>query len=196
MAELKLLSHHSRAAEIKQSTGFPRLKPAYVLKINLGNILRVGTVGSGQTLSLVETGTGSITTADRYDDPVEGEVVYGADWLINEPDNEHAIPNLRLLIKTNDGAVLSSEYTGVGVFSQPVVDMWAGDANAKTFPFGISGKREQAHDYHSNESGHGKYKHLQYKVFVGNGRFVVNENPRSFTVESRISEVIPSNDMD
>ncbi|KAK4673960.1 hypothetical protein QC763_0019390 [Podospora pseudopauciseta] len=186
---LKLLSHHSTAREIKQLPGYPRLKPAYILKINIGNILKVGTVGSGQNLSLVETGTGTLTTAEGYDCPVDGEIVYGADWLLNEPDGEHAIPNLKLLIKTKDGAILSSEYTGTGVFSKPVLDMWAGDENAKTFPFGISST------YHTFQSGDPKYKHLQYKTFVGNGRFVVNDD-RSITVESRISEVIPSNDLD
>ncbi|KAK3339659.1 hypothetical protein B0T25DRAFT_618165 [Lasiosphaeria hispida] len=173
---LKLLSHHSTAPGIKQLPGYPRLKPAYILKINIGNILKVG--------------TGTLTTADGYDHPIEGKIVYGADWLLNEPDGEHAIPNLKLLIETDDGAVLSSEYTGVGVFSKPVLDMWAGDPDTKTFPFGISST------YHTFQSGDPKYKHLQYKTFVGNGRFVVNENPRTITVESRISEVIPSNDLD
>ncbi|KAK0724654.1 hypothetical protein B0H67DRAFT_568453 [Lasiosphaeris hirsuta] len=68
--------------------------------------------------------------------------------------------------------------------------MWAGHPDTKTFPFGISST------YHTFQSGDPKYKHLQYKTFVGNGRFVVNENPRSITVESRISEVIPSNAQD
>jgi hypothetical protein len=42
MAELKLLSPLSKAREIKQLTGYPRLKPAYILKINIGNGLPVG----------------------------------------------------------------------------------------------------------------------------------------------------------
>lgn len=90
--------------------------------------------------------------------------------------------------------------------------MWAGDPNAKTFPFGISCEFYRVvcfynlqsclmrntflATYHTFQCGDPKYKHLQYKTFVGNGRFVVNENPRSITVESRISEVIPSNDQD
>jgi len=32
---LKLLSHHSTAPEIKQLPGYPRLKPAYILKVIL-----------------------------------------------------------------------------------------------------------------------------------------------------------------
>lgn len=103
--------------------------------------------------------------------------------------------------------VISSEYTGTGVFSKPVLDMWAGDPNAKTFPFGISGMYYDwalalksglttLATYHTFKSGDPRYKELQYKTFVGNGRFIVNENPRSVTVESRISEVIASNDFD
>ena len=46
-----------------------------------------------------ETGSGTLATAEGYDDVVEGEVVYGADWLLTDPDNEHARPNLKLLIK-------------------------------------------------------------------------------------------------
>ena len=42
MAELKLLSQHSKAREIKQLPGYPRLKPAYILKINIGSGLPVG----------------------------------------------------------------------------------------------------------------------------------------------------------
>lgn len=33
---------------------------------------------------------------------------------------------------------LSTEYTGVAQFSKPVLDMWSGDPDAKTGPFGIS----------------------------------------------------------
>ncbi|KAL9629849.1 MAG: hypothetical protein Q9164_006694, partial [Protoblastenia rupestris] len=143
-------------------------------------------IGTG----LPETQTGTLTTAEGYEQPVEGEVVYGADWLLTDPDKEHARPNLKLLIKTDDGVILNSGYTGVGQFSKPVFDMWEGDQNAKTFPFGISST------VHTFETGDAKYKHLEYKTFVGNGRFVVNDNPRSITVESRISEVIASNDMD
>lgn len=39
MAELKLLSDHSKATEIKQLSGYPRLKPAFILKVSLFRII-------------------------------------------------------------------------------------------------------------------------------------------------------------
>ncbi|KAI0419755.1 hypothetical protein F5X98DRAFT_372380 [Xylaria grammica] len=190
MDELQFLNPLSKEAEIKQLPGFPRLKPAYILKINLGQILTIGNIASGEKMLHVETSTGSLTTADGYEHAVTGEVVYGADWLINDPDQKHARPNLKLLIKTDDGIVLSSEYTGVAVFSEPINRMWQGDPSVKTFPFGISTT------VHSFSTGEPKYKHLEQKTFVGNGRFVIGENPRTICVESRISEVIASCDGD
>ncbi|RWA11906.1 hypothetical protein EKO27_g3190 [Xylaria grammica] len=199
MDELQFLNPLSKEAEIKQLPGFPRLKPAYILKINLGQILSIGKHSQGEPglcmcgvsyLCRQETSTGSLTTADGYEHAVTGEVVYGADWLINDPDEKHARPNLKLLIKTDDGIVLSSEYTGVAVFSEPINRMWQGDPSVKTFPFGISTT------VHSFSTGEPKYKHLEQKTFVGNGRFVIGENPRTICVESRISEVIASCDGD
>ncbi|KAI2463318.1 hypothetical protein F4781DRAFT_437551 [Annulohypoxylon bovei var. microspora] len=190
MEDLRLLNPLSKANDIKQLSGFPKLKPAYILKINLGNVLTVGNIASGEKLLHVDTGTGSLTTAEGYEHQVTGEVIYGADWMFNDPDEQHARPNTKILIKTDDGVILSSEYTGVAIFSEPIRKMWAGDPSIKTFPFGISTTT------HTFSTGDPKYKHLEKKTFVGNGRFVINENPRSITVESRISEVVASNDLE
>ena len=46
-----------------------------------------------------DTGSGTLKSAEGYDDAIDGEVVYGADWLLVDPDNEHATPNLKLIIK-------------------------------------------------------------------------------------------------
>lgn len=79
---------HRRVRKNVDSVGMYRrdIDSNYVMKLNL--------LDKNQ-----ETGTGTLTSAEGYDTPVDGEVVYGADWLLNEPDNEHAIPNLKLLIK-------------------------------------------------------------------------------------------------
>ncbi|KAI0891390.1 hypothetical protein F4806DRAFT_506597 [Annulohypoxylon nitens] len=190
MEDLRLLNPLSKTNGIKQLSGYPKLKPAYILKINLGNILTVGNIASGTKLLHVDTSTGTLTTAEGYEHKVTGEVIYGGDWMFNDPDQQHARPNIKILIKTDDGLILSAEYTGVAVFSEPIKKMWAGDPSITTFPFGISTTT------HTFSTGDPKYKFLETKTFVGNGRFVINENPRSITVESRISEVIASNDLE
>lgn len=47
----------------------------------------------------VECGSGTLTTAEGYEDRVEGGVVYGADWISTDPDNEYAHPNVKVLIE-------------------------------------------------------------------------------------------------
>ncbi|KAI9147517.1 hypothetical protein HJFPF1_12543 [Paramyrothecium foliicola] len=161
MSELKLLTSLSREPEIKQLPGYPRLKPAYILKINLSTVNPIGVIANGTALTHVETSTGTLETAPGYDDIVEGDVIYGADWLINDPNKEHARPNLKLIIKTKDDVIIHSQYTGVAQFSQPVHDMWSGKREPKAFPFGISST------VHTFDVGDSKYKHLEHKVFVG-----------------------------
>ncbi|RAO73523.1 uncharacterized protein BHQ10_009535 [Talaromyces amestolkiae] len=184
------LSPLSTEPEIKNLSGYPRLKPAYILKVKVTTGRPVGTILSGSNLIHWETGSGTLTTAEGYDHPVEANVEYGSDWLVFDPDGGHARPELKLLARTDDGVVLDCGYTGVARASQPILDMFEKDPNAKTFPFGISST------VHTFRTGNPKYKHLENKTFVGNGRFVITQNPFSITVESRISEVIPSCDMD
>ncbi|EED18134.1 hypothetical protein TSTA_118980 [Talaromyces stipitatus ATCC 10500] len=118
------LSPLSTEPEIKNLSGFPRLKPAYILKVSpqlelsswfLWAFVRrldinmpqihvttgrpVGTIVSGSNLIHWETGSGTLTTAEGYEQLVEANVEYGSDWLLFDPDNGHARPQLKLLAR-------------------------------------------------------------------------------------------------
>ena len=82
------------------------------------------------------------------------------------------------------------EYTGIAMLDAAIGEIFEGKPEATTTAFGNSTT------FHTFQVGDPKYKFLEKNTFVGNGRFIVKNDPRKVTVESRISQVVPSADMD
>ncbi|KAJ4293184.1 hypothetical protein N0V90_008466 [Kalmusia sp. IMI 367209] len=142
------------------------------------------------TRMLQQTPTGTLTTAEGFEPKVEAEVVFGADWLYIDADKKYGRPNVKCIAKTNDGQTLAIDYTGVALLARKCFQVFEGDPDAQTIPFGLSVTE------HRFQTGAAKYKFLENSQWVGNGRFIVSNDPRTVTVESRISQVVASTDMD
>ncbi|KAF2727829.1 hypothetical protein EJ04DRAFT_529110 [Polyplosphaeria fusca] len=126
-------------------------------------------------LILKDVPTGTLTSHPSFSPPVAADIILGADRLSVDPDGILARPD----VKTKEGQL-----------SKAVSDMFAGDPDAKTLPFGASVSR------HTFRTGAEKYKFLEDGEWVGNSRHVVKNDPRSITVEIRISQVVASTDME
>jgi hypothetical protein len=109
--------------------------------------------------------------------------------------------------RTKEGTPFSFYYAGVITVDEGVGKIFAFSPESKTIPFGASCKLSLhvatlGHQLtlllatlHTFEAGAPELKDLENCHWVGNGRFIIGEGG-SITVESRISKVVPSTDMD
>ncbi|KAK2749196.1 hypothetical protein FQN57_006811 [Myotisia sp. PD_48] len=169
-------------------SGFPALQPAFVMKVDVGEGNPVGDIYTGSSFIHYNTPTGTLKTVEGFEPKIDAKVVFGGDWLYFDPDKQRARVNLKGVAKTDDGASINFFYSGIANINEPIQAIFAGSPEAKTIPFG------QSTTIHGFECGHPKYKFLENHSWVGNGRFVVGDG--TLTVESRVSQVVPSKDMD
>ncbi|RAO73824.1 uncharacterized protein BHQ10_009836 [Talaromyces amestolkiae] len=198
--------------EFERPSGFPRLRPAYILKFKLPAARPIGQIATGETLTqftITDPKSGTLTTVEGYDAKVEGTVVAGDDWLLIDADGAYARPNVKLVVESVGGwyrklclayaAVdmnlrsiknIQCNYSAVVAVSQPVLEFMAGAPNAKTIPFGV------ATNTVTFRAGNPKYKHLNSKVFVADSRYIVSRDPLVLEAETRISEVVPATEVE
>jgi hypothetical protein len=76
------------------------------LDVDFAGMLKIGETPQGRRR--IAPVTGGSFTGER----INGEVLGGADWVINRPDGAMAI-DVRLTLKTSDGALVYLAYQGV-----------------------------------------------------------------------------------
>ncbi|RMJ23614.1 hypothetical protein PHISP_05518 [Aspergillus sp. HF37] len=103
-----------------------------------------------------------------------------------DPDKQHVRMNVKGIARTADGEGINLSYSGVSAVSPDLAAIFNGEP--KTVPFGQS-----TMSIHF-EVGSPRLKVLENTNWVGNGRFLFEEN--KLVVEVRISQVVASQDMD
>ncbi|KAL6851329.1 hypothetical protein ACO1O0_008457 [Amphichorda felina] len=151
-----------------QKSGFPSLEPAFIIK---------------------QTPSGTIKSLPGFQPEVDADIIFGGDWLYFDPDKSHARLNFKGIAKTKAGAPFSFYYTGTITIDEKVGRIFAFDPTSTTIPFGNSTT------LHTFEAGSPELKDLENCHWVGNGRFILGEG-KGLIVESRISKVVASTDMD
>lgn len=173
-------------------TGFASLKPSLVMKVNVGDASPIGEVSNGSNHYHFATNSGTIKSIPGSGLDLDFQIVFGGDWLYFDADKGRARVNLRGVAKDAEGVPVSFTYTGIALMNEGTGKIFSYSPEAKTIPFGSSTT------IHTFESGHPKYKFLENKSWAGNGRFVVHPEGmlKGLNVESRVSELVPSTDMD
>ncbi|KAL8776107.1 MAG: hypothetical protein Q9203_002632 [Teloschistes exilis] len=179
-------------ANVTGETGFPSLKPSLVMKVNVGEANPIGEVSNGSNLLHIAANSGTIKSIPGSGLDLDFQIVFGGDWLYFDADKGRARLNVRGVAKDTEGVPVSFMYTGTILMNEGASKVFSYSPEAKTIPFGASTT------IHTFESGHPKYKFLENKSWVGNGRFVVHPEGvlKGLIVESRVSEVDASTDMD
>ncbi|KAL3459592.1 hypothetical protein BJX64DRAFT_291098 [Aspergillus heterothallicus] len=167
-------------------TGFPTLRPAYVLKLLVGEGNPVGPVQSGSEFIHYATPGGSITTIPGFTPAVDAQVLFAGDWLYFDADKQHARMNVKGVARTLDGEGINFSYSGVSRTSPELAEIFGG--KALTVPFGLSTMGVHF------EVGSDRLKELENSTWIGNGRFI-GEDGKTL-VEVRIAQVVASEDMD
>ncbi|KAL4993014.1 hypothetical protein BDV10DRAFT_198666 [Aspergillus recurvatus] len=173
-----------------QPTGFPSLRPAYILKANHGLRVafgdKIGRVQSGSEFTHYSTPEGTISTVAGFCPVLNAEVVFAGDWLYFDADKQHARMNVKGVARTVDGDGINFSYFGVSRVSPELTAIFSGQP--RTIPFGLSTT------HNTFEVGSPSLKELENSTWVGNGRFKSDDG--KLLVEIRISQVVASNDME
>ncbi|KAF2491730.1 hypothetical protein BU16DRAFT_565431 [Lophium mytilinum] len=164
-------------------SGFPSLQPAFTVLLQATIPYDVGSVATGGGLQITPIVTGSIKSEPGFEPAIDGEVVYGSDYVRPEPGQTHARINVNAAIKTVDGAFLSYSYTGIIRLTEQFVKILLQSPDATTTDFG------DAFTQIKIETGAEHLKSLEHDLFVGSAHFVVEEG-KPMIIETKVSKVI------
>jgi len=164
-------------------SGFPRLIPAFTARISISPPSHVGSLRSGsQTHVAILPDTGFLQSEPGYPIQVDAIFVHGSDYIRADPDGQHVRLEVSSLLKDKSGGFIRYSYTGTVRMDGQAAKVLSGDAGAVTTDFG------EAFTNISFETGSAGLKDLEKKVYVGSGRFILEEG-KPATVEYKISEV-------
>ncbi|KAL8376533.1 hypothetical protein RB595_007570 [Gaeumannomyces hyphopodioides] len=157
-------------------SGFPRLVPAFTAQI--------GTARNGDLfMAPFVEGKGSLKSEPGYAVQFDGAFVHGSDYIRIDADGRHGRLDVNSLLKdSKSGALLRYGYTGNLVLTDAIKLVLGGKPEAKTTDFG------HVFSNITFESSDPALKTLNDKVYVGSGRFIV-EQGKPVLVEYKIGEV-------
>ncbi|KAF2811872.1 uncharacterized protein BDZ99DRAFT_569823 [Mytilinidion resinicola] len=164
-------------------SGFPSLQPAFTVRLQATVPYDVGNVATGGGLQITPIVTGSIKSEPGFEPAIDGEVVYGSDYVRPEPGQTHARINVNAAIKNVDGALLSYSYTGVVGFTEQFIKILLHSPDATTTDYG------DAFSQIKIETGAEHLKALEHSLFVGSAHFVIEEG-KPMIIETKVSKIV------
>ncbi|KAK1990367.1 hypothetical protein LX36DRAFT_664291 [Colletotrichum falcatum] len=166
-------------------SNFPKLIPAFTVQIHLDAPTQIGVVavGSSQFHAAFLPNTGLLRSEPDYPIKVDAVFAHGADYIRGDPDGRYVRLEVSSVLKDKaTGAAIRFDYTGTIDVTGPSGAVLKGLPEAKTTEFG------EAFTQGKFETGHEALREIQNKVYVGSGRFIVEEG-KPVVVEYKISEV-------
>ncbi|KAK2768936.1 hypothetical protein CKAH01_00543 [Colletotrichum kahawae] len=185
-------------------SNFPKLIPAFTVQIHLGTPSPIGTLAHGpsQLHAPFLPDAGALVSEPDYPLRIDAVFLHGSDFLRFDPDGSRARLEVASALRDRaTGAVIRFDYTGTIDISGPAGRVLKdlpgagttefGDACEFSMLFSSGGQAKPGHAVTSAkfESGHEALRELQNKVYVGSGRFVLEEG-KPIVVEYKISEVV------
>ncbi|PWY89748.1 hypothetical protein BO70DRAFT_392960 [Aspergillus heteromorphus CBS 117.55] len=166
-------------------SGFPTLQPAFTLQVTIDAPLGVGSASRKNNLQVVPMTGGSVKSAPGFSPALDAEFVgVGNDYIHADADGKHLRLDAHGVIKPKDSEdLIYLNYTGVGTLLPEVQAVFAGTAPDGSTPF------NSVFTHITFETGSERYKDLESRVFVAQGRFNV-EKGKPTVVEYRVSQVV------
>ncbi|KAL2843112.1 hypothetical protein BJY01DRAFT_197986 [Aspergillus pseudoustus] len=164
--------------------GYPGAKPAFTFKVSIGAPIAIGSAARSTPLQVVPMLGGSFQSAEGFDLPIDAEFVgVGNDYIHADADGGRLRLNAHGVIKTKDEALIYLNYTGIVTLTDAETAVFTGTASEGSTPWGNS------FIHVTFETGHERYKDLENRVFVGQGRFNVGAD-KKVTVEYHVGQVV------
>ncbi|KAF5006138.1 hypothetical protein FDECE_7476 [Fusarium decemcellulare] len=161
-------------------TNFPILIPAFTAQIYIDTPLVI----KADLLNIpFVPKMGTLVSEPGYEPPLEAAFVQGSDFLRRDPDGQRVRLDVSSVAHdASSGAMVRFSYNGVVGLMGDEGRVIRGDANATTTGFGNAFVQVR---FETDAPG---LKPLQDKLYVGSGRFIVEED-KPIIVEYKISEV-------
>lgn len=165
-------------------SNFPKLTPAFTTHIVLDPAVAVGGVSKGGPLTVAPfaSSSGFLRSEPGYPVKVNAEMVHGSDFIRGDPSGKHVRLDVNSVLKDSSGAFISYKYSGIIELEPGNIAVLSGSKDAKTTEFG------HVLTHILFETGSEDLKLLEQKVYVGSGRFIIEEG-KAPVVEYKISEV-------
>ncbi|KAF5026215.1 hypothetical protein F66182_1682 [Fusarium sp. NRRL 66182] len=160
---------------------FPVLIPAFTAQIAIDGPLVI----SSNLLNIpFLPNAGTLVSEPGYEPPLKATFIHGSDFLRRDPDGQWVRLEVSSVARDASGAVLRFNYNGVVDVSGDEGRVIRGEENATTTGFGNAFVQVR---FETDAPG---LKLLQDKMYVGSGRFVIEED-QPIIVEYKISEFAP-----
>ncbi|KAH6998054.1 hypothetical protein BGZ61DRAFT_11616 [Ilyonectria robusta] len=160
-------------------TNFPILIPAFTARIYIDTPLPI-------TADLLNIpflpSAGTLISEPDYRPALRATFVHGSDFLRRDSDGQIVRLDVTSVARDATGALLRFNYNGVVGMTGDEGKIIRGDVNATTTGFGNAFVQVR---FETDSPG---LKLLEDKLYVGSGRFIVQEN-EPIVVEYKISEV-------
>ncbi|KAH7163055.1 hypothetical protein B0J13DRAFT_28031 [Dactylonectria estremocensis] len=160
-------------------TNFPVLIPAFTARIYIDTPLAI-TADLLNIPFLPRAGT--LVSETNYSPALSASFVHGSDFLRRDPDGQMVRLDVTSVARDANGSLLRFNYNGVVGMTGEEGKIFRGDVNATTTGFGNAFVQVR---FETDSPG---LKSLEDKLYVGSGRFIVEEN-EPIIVEYKISEV-------
>ncbi|KXJ87204.1 hypothetical protein Micbo1qcDRAFT_179096 [Microdochium bolleyi] len=167
----------------KADPNFAALEPAIKVTINVGSFHDLGVTHTGSRLNVIESTGGVIETIPGFEPAFKATYKFGGDWLAFDPSGEYARLNLQAVAHTDEGAVLSTNLSGIITMADDVKKIFMNAPDKATVPYGRS---SGAWTFITSDP---KLKVLEDSQFVGVGRLKVTEDG-NLVVENNVSKVV------
>ncbi|KAL3473307.1 hypothetical protein BJX99DRAFT_233993 [Aspergillus californicus] len=162
---------------------FPQTQPAFTLKVSIDPPFAVGSAARKAGFQIIPMVGGTFQSAGGFSPAIDGELIgVGNDYIRADADGSHLRLNAHGVIKAKNDALIYVNYTGVVTMTDAENTVFSGAASDGSTPFGNS------FTHFTFETGDEQYKELENRVFVGLGRFNVEQG--KIVVEYRISQVV------
>ncbi|KAF4972770.1 hypothetical protein FZEAL_9527 [Fusarium zealandicum] len=160
-------------------TKFPMLIPAFTAQIYIDAPLVIST----DLLNIpFVPNLGTLVSEPGYEPALKATFIHGSDFLRRDKDGQRVRLDVSSVARDASGAMLRFNYNGVVGMMGDEGKVIRGDGNATTTGFGNAFVQVR---FETDALG---LKPLEDKLYVGSGRFIVEEN-QPIVVEYKISEV-------
>ncbi|KAL1862206.1 hypothetical protein Plec18167_001008 [Paecilomyces lecythidis] len=157
---------------------FPTLKPAFTIQVQIDTPLTVG------SLNVVPMSGGTLKSEPGFSPALDSSFVgTGNDYIRASADGKHLRLDAHGVIKTKEDALLYLHYTGNINVTEAEAAVFGGKAPDGPTPWG---------NLFTNikfETGDERYKDLEKRVFVAQGRFIIQKD-KPGVVEYKVSQVV------
>ncbi|KAL4786073.1 hypothetical protein BJX76DRAFT_355485 [Aspergillus varians] len=155
---------------------FPSIQPAFTIK--------ACSASRNTALQIIPFSSGTLKAAEGFSPAINAQFVgVGNDYIHADPDGARLRLDAHGTIKTEDGALIYINYTGVVSVGETETALLTGATTEGASPWGNS------FTHVTFETGHERYKDLENRVFVGKGRFVA-EAGKPLAVEYKVGQVV------